>query len=300
MTSSTRPEASRRYVLLLILSVLASGYLSRASLLSAQAKGRPTVVPERLVAAVIGPGQRAAYRAARGLRELAGALAFPRAYSREAADFAVAADDCRQASEALRAYTAEYESESMPLGSDAAPLERCIRSGLEATVIGADPTGRRRLLLLDAGVVHGVERGMGVVVGPDLIGRVERVNRSSTVAHLCTDREFWVPVRCMRSGDYLGTLVGDGGNGMHVYGLPVDSDVREGDSLTTAPSRDGPPPELRVGVVEAVTLITEPRTVEGADDSRDRAGLLVIYARPATDLETAAKVQIVPGVSYGG
>lgn len=298
MTGAARPDAGRRYVLLLLLAVASSGYVSRTSHQAAQEGGRPTL-PERTIAAAVGPGQRAAYRAARGFRHLLGACMFPRALHGQTAELAVAAEDCRQATEALRTYTVEYETESMPLGSDVTPLVRCIESGLPVTVIGSDPTGRRRLLLLDAGAVHGVLRGMGVVVGPDLIGRAERVNRSCTVAHLCTDREFWVPVRCMRSGDYLGVLVGDGGSGMRVYGLPTDCDVREGDTLTTAPSRDGPPPELRVGTVEAVTLEVGTRSGASSDSTAERHGLLSIYARPVTDLRNVSTVEVVPSVTYG-
>jgi cell shape-determining protein MreC len=297
MTSPPGPGAKRRFVLLLLVAVLGSAYLSRASHHSAQETGRPTAIPERLIAALLAPGERMAARATRGLRDVLGACFVPRALRRESDQLALDVEDLRQATAALRAYTAEYEGESSVLASDVDALTRSIENGLMVRVLGSDPTGRRQLLLLDAGAKDQVTREMGVVIGPDLIGRIERVNRSTSVAHLCTDREFSIPVRCLRSGDYLGTLVGDGGEGMHVYGLPSDSDVREGDLLTTAPSLEGLPAELRVGAVERVTLV--PGTDGGAEGEHQATGTLLIHALPLARLRGASRVEIVPNVSYG-
>lgn len=299
MSASERPGSRRRQAMVFVVAILGSIYLSRLSLSSARESGRPSPVPERLIGAMAAPGERLAARTARGLRALTGAVFLPRAWRKESLEAGARAETVRLATEALRAYAPEEGTESAPeIRSDTEPMLRSLERGLPAQVLGADPTGRRRLILIGAGARDDVRSGMGVVLGPDLVGRVERVNRSTCVAHLCTDREFWAPVRCLRSGDYLGTIQGNGGDSLEVRSPPAGSDVREGDVLTTASSLDGLPAELRVAVVERVTLV-DVHLTQGRESPSEPPGTLVVIARPLAQVAGCPAIEIVPSVRYG-
>ncbi len=285
----------RRLAVLATVIVAFAFYLSRASTLAVNAKGRPTVLPERLVAAVLGPGERIAYRGARGAREVLGAILNPRRLRDEAAELQVRADDRMRVATAMRDYMTEYETSETGLPPASAVLQARLEGATRATVIGADPTGRRQLVMLNVGAKDRVRHGMGLVVGPDLVGQVERVNRATSVAYLSSDRAFSVEARCLRSGHYLGALHGDGVDGMKIDGVSLSVDVREGDTLTVAPDLGGPPPDVRVGVVTWVEYVVPEASVADTGEMSEatRRGWRVVHARSLADLTGVVEVLVV-------
>ncbi len=291
-------QARRRLAVLATVVLALAFYLSRASVLAVEAKGRPTVLPERLIAAVLGPSERASYRAARGMRELLGAVFHPRALRNEAGELQVRAEDRMRVATAMREYLAEYSAGDSGVRAASETLRSRLEDATPATVIGADPTGRRRLAMLNVGAKNGLRHGMGVVVGADLVGQVERVNRATSVAYLSTDRAFAVSARCLRSGHYLGTVRGDGVDGMRVDAVPLSVDVREGDVLVVAPSLEGPPADIRVGVVTWVAYATpdaaSPANASEAFEGAEKAlGWRVVHLRSLADPSSLVDVLIV-------
>lgn len=292
MTARRDIPHTQRAVVALIVTAVGAWYLARASLLAAAHTGRPAA-PERLVAALMGPGERLAYRLLARAHARALASFRPRALAVEAEQLAMRVDEALRAASALN----ETTQEAPPLPefvSDAAALTSALADALPATVIGADPTGRRPLVQLDRGARHQVVRGLGLVCGPDLIGRIERVNRSTSVAILATDREFAVAVRCLRSNHYVGVAEGDGSRLLTVRRALAAADAREGDVLVTAGEYPRIPIGVRVGVVERVQSVPpELLSVDEGASADDTQLSLSLVVSPVADLRRLDEVGIL-------
>lgn len=282
----------RRNAWALILVTLAVVQLTRVSPRIAGSTGRPTVV-ERTIAALSGPVLRAGYRATDGVRELGLAVLFPRKLLADRESHEATANERKAASKAIWGQVEGLRLRSQ-LVTDTDQLTYQLQEGVPTRVIGRDPTGRSALLSLDRGATSGVVRGMSVSSGPDLIGIVDRVNRSTSVAYAVTDRRFSAEARSLRSGDYVGTVVGNGKGDLYIGDIAPGADLREGDVLVTAPTTEGPPPNLRLGVVERVGLErlslaqgTEDEVAPGTTPYR-----LWALAVPAADIDAIREARI--------
>ncbi|MBD3174785.1 MAG: hypothetical protein GF320_06380 [Armatimonadia bacterium] len=289
----------RRQVWALVIVSLAVIQLARSSPRAAEATGRPTM-PERVTAALCGPVQRLGFRATSGLRDLGLAIAYPRRLLAETDQLEALAAETDAATQQLGARIEDAELRER-LVIDADQMTHQLDRGIDVRVIGRDPTGRRALLQLDKGATAGIERGMSVATGPHLLGTVDRVNRSTCVAYSLTDAHFSAEARSMRSGDYVGTVVGDGGGGLSIDAVAPGADVREGDVLITAATTHGPPPDLRIGVVERVALGQSvlPESDDRPLPPENRPYVLTAYAVPTADVDRV-RVALVPAPSPGG
>lgn len=242
----------RRNAWVLVIVAIAVAQLTRVSPRMAEEVGRPSAL-ERTVAALCGPLLRASYRATDGLRGLGLAVSFPRRLIAEKEAYETTAGE-REA--VARALWSQVESSRLRsrLVTDGDQMTYQLSEGLPALVVGRDPTGRRILYQVNRGVTSGVARGMSLTSGPDLVGTIDRVNRSTAVAYAITDRRFAAEARSLRSGDYVGTVIGDGRGALVIQEIAPGADLREGDVLVTAATTDGPPPNLRLGTVERVGL----------------------------------------------
>lgn len=272
MTPESHPDGRRR-VWALVLVALAVFYLSRNSARIAEDTGRPSVT-ERAVAALSGPVARGGFRAMEGLRKLGLSVLFPRALVAEHGTYEELSIERRAATQELRKRTGTCELRARLITTSDQMVHQ-VKQGLEARVIGRDPTGRRSLLMLDQGATAGVKRGMSVTSGPNLVGTIDRVNRATAVAYALTDRRFSAEARSLRSGDYVGTIEGNGRGSLVLRDIAPGADLREGDVLLTAATIEGPPPDLRIGEVERIGLerlspepSSDPTTAPGASAYR--------------------------------
>ena len=108
--------------------------------------------------------------------------------------------------------------------------------GLEtvaARVISVTPSNFEWTLTIDAGTDDGVERGMAVVSGDGLVGRVLLATGGAARVLLLIDPNFSVAARVL-GGDGLGVLDGRGSEAMRFSPLDARLPAAEGDELVTA------------------------------------------------------------------
>jgi len=290
MNEQTRTRRRRYWVMLVVL--IGSAYVARTSPGAAERNGRPPML-ERVLAALAGPLERPAYRLADGLRAVAVSALWPRALESEAAVLQQQTEEDTRLSAALAAAVDPFKAPA-GLETDAALLGWLQAASTPAVVLGRDPTGRRDLLLLGTGATAGARRGMSVISGADLVGGVDRVNRSTCVAYVVVDREFRAAARCVRSQDFLGTARGDGRGRLTLAEIPLGADLREGDVVVTGPDPHGPAPGLRIGTVEQVGL-GQPAEEAVVGPAARAAVKLVATVRPMADLRKLREVAIAPG-----
>lgn len=99
----------------------------------------------------------------------------------------------------------------------------------------ADPYSRR--VVVDAGEVAGVALGSPVVDALGVLGQITRVHPFYSEATLLTDREQAIPVVNVRTGKRgiaYGDPVASHGGGMELRFMQTNSDIEEGDLLTTS------------------------------------------------------------------
>jgi rod shape-determining protein MreC len=80
---------------------------------------------------------------------------------------------------------------------------------LAARVVDTSPSNFEQTVVIDRGDAVGVRKGMPVVTGAGLVGRVVSVSKKRAVVLLLTDRSFNLGVRLSSSGD-TGAARGNG------------------------------------------------------------------------------------------
>jgi rod shape-determining protein MreC len=156
---------------------------------------------------------------------------------------------------------------------------------ISARVVGTTSSSLELTAELDKGTNDGVVRGMPVVAGDGLVGRVVDVSRRRSIVLLVTDPNSNVGVRLASTGD-TGVARGTG------PGKPLNIDLLEATSIATAGEvvvtsglqQSVFPPGIPVGVVKA----------KGYKEGPERKGVTLL---PAVDLArlTFVKVLIWPG-----
>lgn len=117
----------------------------------------------------------------------------------------------------------------------------------------ADPYSRR--VVVDAGEAAGVALGSPVVDALGVLGQITRVHPFYSEATLLTDREQAIPVLNVRTGKRgiaYGDPVASHGGGMELRFMQTNSDIEEGDLLTTSGMDRVYPPGLPVARVVRV------------------------------------------------
>jgi len=106
-----------------------------------------------------------------------------------------------------------------------------------------------RSLVVTAGRMDGVRKGMAVMTGDALIGRIIEVGEWTSRILLITDMNSRIPVVLMGSGDHA-ILAGD--NTMHprLLYLPQDAEAKAGERVMTSGHGGVFPPNIPIGVIE--------------------------------------------------
>lgn len=118
-------------------------------------------------------------------------------------------------------------------------------------VVGRAPDNWSSLVIIDKGSFHGLKRGMVVVNGSGLVGRVAQAGNSLSKVALINDPE--VSVSCLDARSRQEGLVsGLLGNSLIMKYLPREADIRAGDAVVTSGLTDAFPKGLAVGKVVEV------------------------------------------------
>lgn len=142
-----------------------------------------------------------------------------------------------------------------------------------ATVIGTGASTGAKVLLVDAGSVAGVERGMAVVTPDGIVGKVIASYPTASEVLLVNDPEFAAGVISQKNG-VRGTMKGQGKPLCKVDYVPLEEKIDVGEVLYTSGDDRIFPRGFPAGVVKAVhndqpfkEILVEPTGLEhGLDD----------------------------------
>jgi len=116
----------------------------------------------------------------------------------------------------------------------------------------ADPYTRK--LILDQGMTQGIVAGSPVIDEHGVIGQVTQVQPFTSEVTLVIDRDLSIPVQNTRTGARsvaFGEANAHGG-GLELRFMQANSDVQEGDLLTTSGVDGVYPPGLPVGKIDRI------------------------------------------------
>lgn len=122
---------------------------------------------------------------------------------------------------------------------------------LAAEVIHYDQNSLLRTIVINRGARDGITRGMPVVTGLGLVGRVIDVSANASRVLLITDPSSFVSARLQTTraqGSVVGLLAGN----LRMIMVPLDADVQEGDIVITSGLGGNFPPDIPIGQVTSV------------------------------------------------
>jgi rod shape-determining protein MreB len=130
-------------------------------------------------------------------------------------------------------------------------VKTAFRSSVVADVVARDPRGWMSTLTLNVGTKHGVNKGMTVSDGKNLVGQVTKVQKDRCQVRLFTDSKA-VVAGTLKGRKASGVVVGKGANTVEMRYLDPDAGVKKGDWVLTS-GHDGVfPPGIRLGKVAKV------------------------------------------------
>jgi rod shape-determining protein MreC len=151
----------------------------------------------------------------------------------------------------------------------------------------ADPYTRK--VVVDQGVAQGVVAGSPVIDPGGVVGQVTLVQPFTSEVTLLVDRDQAIPVQNTRTGA-RSVAFGDAnahGGGLELRFMAANSDVQEGDMLTTSGVDGVYPPGLPVARIERI-------------ERRADSGFARIYCQPLGDVNAARYVLVLAPVGGQG
>jgi rod shape-determining protein MreC len=159
-------------------------------------------------------------------------------------------------------------------------------NGLAAEVLYDAPDPYTRKVIIDKGLAHGVELASPVVDESGVLGQVTRVHPLVSEVTLVIDRELAIPVLNARTGARsvaYGEPTASGG-GLELRFMGSNSDVQQGDLLTTSGVDGVYPPGLPVARIERI-------------ERRAESAFARIYCTPQAQVAAARHVMVIKPVS---
>ncbi|MFC1621005.1 rod shape-determining protein MreC [Candidatus Omnitrophota bacterium] len=148
-----------------------------------------------------------------------------------------------------------------------------------AMMIAKDPSGLKETIIIDKGKDRDVRKGMVVISGNGLVGRVREVGWSIARVLLITDRDSVISAVIQRTRDE-GAITGNMSSGLIMKYLNLDCQVKEGDKIITSGFS---------GIFKKGILIGE---VVSAD--KDASGLyLNAIVKPEVDMRQLQEVLVI-------
>lgn len=156
----------------------------------------------------------------------------------------------------------DLERENAELRDLLAIADRTELDTVAARVVALAPSNFEWTITIDVGSNDGVGRGMPVIDGDGLVGRVIQVTSEASRVLLAIDPSFSVAARSTRNGE-VGVLDGRGGDPMVFRLLDPAAVVEVGDAVTTSSYRGGAfPAGIPIGTVSQVAGGGSPLTRE--------------------------------------
>lgn len=152
---------------------------------------------------------------------------------------------------------------------------------VSARVVANSPSNFELTFQIDKGTSSGIAKGMPVVAGQGLVGRIANASRRRATVLLLTDSDSHVGVKLATSGD-VGVADGKGrGASLSVSFIDPTTKIAKGESVVTSGLQRGVfPPDIPVG------RVSEARTDPGALEQR-------VQVTPAVDFKRVTFVQVL-------
>lgn len=125
-----------------------------------------------------------------------------------------------------------------------------------ARIIGWDASPWRKILILDKGSKHGLNKDMAVVVTEGLAGRILDAGAGNARVIVLSDPDMRVSALTGQSRAQ-GIVAGDGTGRLSMKYLSLDAGVSVGEVVMTSGIGGIFPKELRIGIVESVKKDTD-------------------------------------------
>lgn len=148
-----------------------------------------------------------------------------------------------------------------------------------ASVIGSDPSGWIRGIVIDRGSVHGVEPGMAVVHSKGIVGQVASVSSNASRVLLVNDHSSGVDV-VVQGSRARGVVEGAGERVCELKFITKETQVKEGDLIITSGMDRVFPKGLMVGTIVDV-------------DSQSGGLFQTVEVKPSVDFSRLEEVLIV-------
>ncbi len=164
--------------------------------------------------------------------------------------------------------------------------ERAGLTGQAAQVLYDAPDPYTRKIIIDKGMLQGVALGSPVVDESGVLGQVTRVHPLISEVTLVIDRELAIPVLNTRTGA-RSVAFGDpttNGGGLELRFMGSNSDVQQGDLLTTSGVDGVYPPGLPVAKIDRI-------------ERRAESAFARIYCIPQAQVNAAFHVMVVKPLS---
>ncbi|MGI9023726.1 MAG: rod shape-determining protein MreC, partial [Acidimicrobiales bacterium] len=121
---------------------------------------------------------------------------------------------------------------------------------VSARVVSTGPSNFQLTVAIDKGTDDKIDKGMPVVTGNGLVGRVVDVSRSRSTVMLVTDRSSSVGIRLQGSGSLAVTKGAGDGKPLSVELVDMATTVAPGEAVVTSGLQGSVfPPDLPVGRV---------------------------------------------------
>jgi rod shape-determining protein MreC len=147
----------------------------------------------------------------------------------------------------------DLERENAELRELLAIADRTELDTVTARVVALAPSNFEWTVTIDVGAADGVERGMPVIDGDGLVGRVIQVTPTASRVLLAIDPSFSAAARTAGTGE-VGVLDGRGGDPMVLRLLDPLATVDVGDPVVTSSYQGGVfPAGIPIGTVSQVT-----------------------------------------------
>lgn len=151
----------------------------------------------------------------------------------------------------------------------------------QASIVSQDPTNFRQFLTIDRGTSDGLAKGMAVVVGGAVVGRITEINAQTASVYLITDYNSALPALAQTSRA-SGVVRGTRGFGLVLEMVPQTESLTEGDVLLTSGFGGDYPKGLVVGTIGKIT-------------QRDSDVYQSAEVRPAIDFRKLESVFVITG-----
>lgn len=188
--------------------------------------------------------------------------------------------------EGERSSVQEYQSENARLRAllDLRSIARL--KGVAASVVGTEPSGWGKVIVVDHGSEHGVREGMAVLHPKGIVGQVVAVSAHFSHVLLATDHASGVDAM-LQDSRARGVVEGLGASHCELKYVPKEVAVRVGDAVLTSGMDGVFPKGILIGTVSRVA--TETGTL-----------LQHIEVKVSVDLEKLEEVLILTGDEGAG